>query len=99
MEIRWTDSYPYAGRSECNSEGTGDSLQVSFKSRQGACHIAKTIASAVGMTNNWLATQGAMSLKTFGAELAHLRGIGVCGLACTVVWGGWSAMTVLTRFR
>jgi hypothetical protein len=51
------------------------------------------------MTNEGLATQGAMSLKTLWAALAHLRGTDVCGLACTVVWGGWSAMTVLTRFR
>jgi len=53
----------------------GTASKFLSKVGKGACHIAKTIASGVGMTNNWLATQGAMSLKTFGAELAHLRGI------------------------
>jgi hypothetical protein len=47
----WTSSDSHAGWSGCSSEGTGDSLQVSFKSRQGRWHIAKTIASGVGMTN------------------------------------------------
>ena len=36
--------------------------------------MAKTIASGVGMTNDWLASQGALSLKTLWVELAHLRG-------------------------
>jgi len=36
--------------------------------------MAKTIASGVGMTNDWLASQGVLSLKTLWAELAHLRG-------------------------
>jgi hypothetical protein len=69
MEIWWT--YPDAGRSGCSSEGTGDSLQVSFKSQQGRWHIAKTIASGVGMTNDWLATQGAMSQKRPQRPLAE----------------------------
>ena len=36
--------------------------------------MAKTIANGVGMTNDWLASQGVLSLKTLWAELAHLRG-------------------------
>ena len=36
--------------------------------------MAKTIASGVGMTNDWFASQGVLSLKTLWAELAHLRG-------------------------
>ncbi|MCY2974539.1 MAG: hypothetical protein NTW52_07700 [Planctomycetota bacterium] len=42
-------------------------------SRKGPWHMAKTIASGVGMTNAWLADQGVLSLKTLWAELAHLR--------------------------
>lgn len=34
------------------------------KSRKGPWHMAKTIASGVGMTNDWLASQGVLSLKT-----------------------------------
>ena len=44
--------------------------------------MAKTIASGVGMTNDWLASQGGLSLKTLWAELAHLRGTARCGPAC-----------------
>ncbi|MFZ4083392.1 MAG: hypothetical protein ACOYKN_19340 [Pirellula sp.] len=44
------------------------------KSRKAPWHMAKTIASGVGMTNNWLSSQGVLSLKTLWAELAHLRG-------------------------
>ena len=43
------------------------------KSRKGPWHMAKTIASGVGMTNAWLADQGVLSLKTLWAELAHIR--------------------------
>ena len=43
-------------------------------SRKGPWHMAKTIASGVGMTNDWLSSQGVLSLKTLWAELAHLRG-------------------------
>lgn len=43
------------------------------KSRKGPWHMAKSIASGVGMTNAWLAEQGVLSLKTLWAELAHLR--------------------------
>jgi hypothetical protein len=39
----------------------------------GIWHMAKTIASGVSMTNAWLAVQGVLSLKSFSAELAHLR--------------------------
>lgn len=42
-------------------------------SRKGPWHMAKTIASGVGMTNAWLAAKGVLSLKTLWAELAHLR--------------------------
>ena len=42
-------------------------------SRKGPWHMAKTIASGVGMTNAWLGDQGVLSLKTLWAELAHLR--------------------------
>jgi RNA-directed DNA polymerase len=43
------------------------------RSRQGPWHMAKTIASGVGMTNKWLQAQGVLSLKTLWAELAPLR--------------------------
>ncbi len=43
------------------------------KSRKGYWHMAKTIASGVGMTNAWLALQGLLSLKSLWAELAPLR--------------------------
>jgi hypothetical protein len=36
-------------------------------------HMAKTIASGVGMTNAWLQEQGLLSLKSLWAELAPLR--------------------------
>ena len=34
--------------------------------------MAKTIASGVGMTNNWLQDQGLITLKTLGADLEGL---------------------------
>ena len=43
------------------------------RSRKGPWHMAKTIASGVGMTNAWLHAQGVLSLKTLWAELAQLR--------------------------
>ena len=43
------------------------------KSRQGPWHMAKTIASGVGMTNAWLQEQGLLSLKSLWAQLAPLR--------------------------
>lgn len=44
------------------------------RSRKGYWHMAKTIASGVGLTNAWLAEQGLLSMKTLWAELAPLRG-------------------------
>ena len=43
------------------------------KSRKGPWHMAKTIASGVGMTNAWLQAQGLLSLKSLWANLAPLR--------------------------
>lgn len=43
------------------------------RSRKSYWHMAKTIASGVGLTNAWLAAQGLLSLKTLWAELAPLR--------------------------
>jgi RNA-directed DNA polymerase len=43
------------------------------RSRKGYWHMAKTIASGVGLTNAWLAEQGLSSMKTLWAELAPLR--------------------------
>ncbi len=43
------------------------------RSRKGPWHMAKTIASGVGMTNAWLQEQGLLSLKTLWASLARLR--------------------------
>ena len=40
------------------------------KSRKGDWHMAKTIASGVGMTNKWLQEQGLVSLKSLWASLA-----------------------------
>lgn len=43
------------------------------RSRKGPWHMAKTIASGVGMTNAWLELQGLVSLKSLWARLAPLR--------------------------
>ncbi len=43
------------------------------KSRQGPWHMAKTIASGVGMTNAWLHDQGLVSLKSLWLKRAPLR--------------------------
>jgi hypothetical protein len=43
------------------------------RSRRVPWHMAKTKTSGVSMTNAWLAVQGVLSLKSFSAELAHLR--------------------------
>lgn len=43
------------------------------KSRQAYWHMAKTIASGVGMTNAWLEEQGLIRLKALWAELAPIR--------------------------
>lgn len=43
------------------------------KSRHSYWHMAKTIASGVGMTNAWLQTQGLVRLKPLWAALAPLR--------------------------
>jgi len=43
------------------------------KSRKGPWHMAKTIASGVGMTNAWLQDQGLVSLKSLWAKLAPPR--------------------------
>ena len=43
------------------------------RSRKGPWHMAKTIASGVGMTNAWLELQGMVSLKSLWASLAPLR--------------------------
>ena len=43
------------------------------RSRKGPWHMAKSIATGVGLTNAWLAAQGLLSLKSLWAELAPLR--------------------------
>ena len=43
------------------------------RSRKGPWHMAKTIASGVGMTNAWLNEQGLLSLKPLWALLARIR--------------------------
>ena len=43
------------------------------KSRKGYWHMAKTIASGVGMTNQWLEAQGLIRLKQLWSDLAPLR--------------------------
>ena len=43
------------------------------RSRQSYWHMAKTIASGVGLTNAWLHEQGLLSLKTLWSQLAPLR--------------------------
>jgi RNA-directed DNA polymerase len=43
------------------------------RSRKGPWHLAKSIATGVGLTNAWLAAQGLLSLKSLWAELAPLR--------------------------
>jgi RNA-directed DNA polymerase len=43
------------------------------KSLEDPWHMAKTIASCVGMANAWLAEQGVLSLKSLWAELADFH--------------------------
>ena len=43
------------------------------RSRKGPWHMAKSIATGVGLTNAWLQAQGLLSLKTLWAQLAPLR--------------------------
>jgi len=43
------------------------------RSRKGPWHMAKTIASGVGLTNAWLQEQGLLSLKSLWAAMAPLR--------------------------
>ena len=43
------------------------------KSRKGPWHMAKSIATGVGLTNAWLQEQGLVSLKSLWANLAPLR--------------------------
>jgi hypothetical protein len=43
------------------------------RSRKGYWHMAKTIASGVGLTNQWLEDQGLIRLKQLWSELAPLR--------------------------
>jgi RNA-directed DNA polymerase len=43
------------------------------RSRKGPWHMAKSIATGVGLTNAWLQTQGLLSLKTLWGQLAPLR--------------------------
>jgi RNA-directed DNA polymerase len=43
------------------------------KSRQGPWHMAKSIATGVGLTNAWLQEQGLISLKSLWSQLAPLR--------------------------
>jgi RNA-directed DNA polymerase len=43
------------------------------RSRKGPWHMAKSIATGVGLTNAWLRDQGLLSLKTLWAQLAPLR--------------------------
>jgi len=43
------------------------------RSRKGPWHMAKSIATGVGLTNAWLQEQGLLSLKTLWAQLAPLR--------------------------
>ena len=52
------------------------------KSRKGPWHMAKTIASGLGMTNSWVAEQGVLNLKTLRAKLAHFRETARYGSAC-----------------
>jgi len=40
---------------------------------KGPWHMAKTIASGVGLTNAWLQEQGLLSLKSLRAAMAPLR--------------------------
>lgn len=43
------------------------------RSRKGYWHMAKTIASGVGLTNAWLEEQGLISIMTLWVQLAPLR--------------------------
>jgi RNA-directed DNA polymerase len=43
------------------------------RSRKGSWHMAKIIASGVGLKNAWLQEQGLLSLKSLWAAMAPLR--------------------------
>ena len=43
------------------------------RSRKSYWHMAKTIASGVGLTNKWLEQQGLLSIKTLWSQLAPLH--------------------------
>ena len=43
------------------------------RSRKGPWHMAKSIATGVGLTNAWLAAQGLLSLKSLWVQIAPLR--------------------------
>ncbi len=74
--VRYADDFVIFTRTKRNAERVFALVHryLTSKSRKGPWHMAKTIASGVGMTNDWLASQGVLSLKTLWAELAHLRG-------------------------
>ncbi|MCO6456280.1 MAG: hypothetical protein J5I93_13355 [Pirellulaceae bacterium] len=68
------------------------------RSRKGPSHMAKSIATGVGLTNAWLQEQGLLSLKTLWAPRAPLRRTAWCGPACQVVWGPGGETRPATRF-
>ena len=64
------------------------------RSRKGPWHMAKTIASGVGMTNAWLAKQRVLRHKSFWPSLVIF--VEPPGAAPHAVLG-WSETTTLTR--
>ena len=74
------------------------------RSRHSRWHMAKTIASGVGLTNAWLTEQGLLSLKNLWSQLSPQFPISQCrtaqcGPARYVMRGGPSVIGVPTRFR
>ena len=69
---RWR--YPRTRRRELMRLGVSRRQVIRHaKSRKGYWHMARTIASGVGLTNAYLQSQGLLSLKSLWAELAPLR--------------------------
>jgi hypothetical protein len=60
--------------------------------------MSRTLASSVGLTNDWLQSQGLVSLLSLWIKRAPLRRIASFGPACYVVWGAGGESRLPTRF-
>jgi RNA-directed DNA polymerase len=68
------------------------------RSRKGPWRMSRTLASSVGLTNDWLQSQGLVSLLSLWIKRAPLRRIASFGPARYVVWGAGGESRLPTRF-